>query len=61
MMDTTTIDYSLWAVELARDEFTDCAYQFHRTNQQVQTLQTERRRLVEQGQQKGAATNGTQR
>lgn len=57
----TTIDYALWAVELARDEFTDCAYQFQRTNQQVAALQAERRRVIEQQQQRGTGNHDTQK
>lgn len=41
------INYSLWGVELGRDEYSDSAYQFQRADQQVRQLQTERKHLIE--------------
>lgn len=40
--DTKIIDYSLWAVELGRDEYSEGGYDFQRADHQVRLLQAER-------------------
>lgn len=57
--DTKIIDYSLWAVELGRDEYSEGGYDFQRADHQVRLLQAERRRIIEQAKQKGQGQHAT--